>query len=383
MRRIRVLVVDDSVVVRRLVSDVISADQRFEVVGTAANGSIGLQKIGQLSPDLVTLDVEMPELDGLQTLVAIREKWPRLPVIMFSTLTERGAATTLEALSRGASDYVTKPANVGSVSLAQERVREQLLPKILAFCGHLLPAPAMAPVPPPKLPSIVAGTAFKTPRMGARREPIEIVAVGVSTGGPNALAELIPALPGDLGVPVVVVQHMPAMFTKLLAERLDKLSPLSVAEGIDGEWLNPGQVWIAPGDRHMLIQRQGDRCKLRLNDGPPENSCRPAVDPLFASVTECYGGRMLAVILTGMGYDGLRGSERVKLAGGRVIAQDEASSVVWGMPGAVARAGLADSVLPLHDIAAEIKQLVGLSTLRFNAFGTSRLEQPLHGNLQR
>ena len=380
MRRIRVLVVDDSVVVRRLVSDVISADQRFEVVGTAANGSIGLQKIGQLTPDLVTLDVEMPEMDGLQTLVAIRGKWPRLPVIMFSTLTERGAATTLEALSSGASDYVTKPANVGSVALAQERVREQLLPKILAFCGHLLPGSSAALVPP-KLPSAGVQAISKPPRVGARREPVGIVAIGMSTGGPNALAELIPALPGDLGVPIVVVQHMPAMFTKLLAERLDKLSGLSVAEGVDGEWLNPGQVWIAPGDRHMLVQRQGDRYRLRLSDAPPENSCRPAVDPLFASVAECYNGKALAVVLTGMGYDGLRGSEQVRRSGGRVIVQDEASSVVWGMPGAVARAGLADLVLPLQEIAAEIKQQVGLSTIPSKALGPSRLEQSLHGTL--
>lgn len=345
MKRIRVLIVDDAVVVRRMVSDVLAADPGIEVVGTAANGRIGLQKIPQVNPDVVTLDVEMPELDGLQTLKAIRETWKSLPVIMFSTLTERGAAETLTALSLGASDYVTKPANVGSVALAQQRIRDELIPKVKALCGVAAtpePVVALRPRPPAAGPAPVID---RTP---------DIVAIGVSTGGPNALARLIPQLPAGFPVPVVIVQHMPPMFTRLLGERLNAQSPLAVREAVDGEVVQAGSVYIAPGDYHLTLQRRGTSIVTHLTQDPPENSCRPAVDPLFRSVSQIYGPRALGVVMTGMGQDGLRGSEDLVHAGSRVLAQDEASSVVWGMPGYVARAGLADRVLPLDGLAPEI-----------------------------
>jgi two-component system, chemotaxis family, protein-glutamate methylesterase/glutaminase len=346
MKRIRVLIVDDAVVVRRMVSDVLAADPGIEVVGTAANGRIALQKITQVNPDILTLDVEMPEMDGLQTLKALRETYRDLPVIMFSTLTERGGTATLTALSLGATDYVTKPANVGSVALAQQRIKDELIPKIKALCGRSEPValPPRPPTPPAPLRA-AAATGSTTP---------EIVCIGVSTGGPNALAKLMPRLPANLPVPIVVVQHMPPMFTRLLGERLNTQSAIAVAEATDGQVLLPGHAYIAPGDFHLVVQRKNGAVVTALNQAPQENSCRPAVDPLFRSVSEVYGARALGIVMTGMGQDGLRGCEDLTRVGARVVVQDEASSVVWGMPGFVARAGLADRVLPLDEIAGEI-----------------------------
>lgn len=365
MAKIRVLIVDDSVVVRRIVSDVLTADPELEVVGTAAHGKIAMAKIPQVNPDIITLDIEMPEMDGLETLVAIRKIYPKLPVIMFSTLTARGATTTLDALSRGASDYVTKPANVGSVAAAQQSLRDQLIPKIKALCGKAgrvvpaaaTPAPNVArPVPAPRSVLVKAS-------------PIEVLAIGVSTGGPNALSELLPAIPANFPVPIVIVQHMPPMFTKLLADRLDQQCEIGVHEGAVGDRILPGQAYVAPGDYHMIVKRDRANLVLALQQEPPENSCRPAVDVLFRSVVGIYGSGTLGVILTGMGQDGLRGCELIRDVGGQVLAQDEQSSVVWGMPGFVANAGLADAVLPLNQIAGEIvrrvqKGRVGIPTER-------------------
>lgn len=352
MARIRVLVVDDSVVVRRIVTDVLTADPDIEVVGTAANGRLALAKLTQLAPDLVTLDIEMPELDGLATLVELRKTHPRLPVIMFSTLTERAASATLDALARGASDYVTKPANVGSVALAKDRIREELIPKIKALCGRGV---TRRPVPPP-VRSVTPGA--PAAKLAPRVLPVRVDAlvIGVSTGGPNALASIIPRLPAGYPLPVAIVQHMPPIFTRFLAERLDASSGLAVREGEEGAVFEPGVVWIAPGNYHMTLRRDGDMVRLALNQDPPENSCRPAADPLFRSAADLYGNRTLGLVLTGMGHDGLRGSERIREAGGQVLAQDEATSVVWGMPGAVAGAGMADGIFPLESIAAELIQ---------------------------
>lgn len=357
MRKIRVLIVDDSTVIRRLLTDALAGEEGIEVVGSAANGRIALAKIPLLNPDLVTLDIEMPVLDGLETLKALRPAYPQLPVVMFSTLTERGAIATLNALSLGANDYVTKPANVGSVVAGIQRVREQLVPKIRALCGQAFPAAR----PAASVPRTWLGerTGRRIASLAARR--IELVAIGVSTGGPNALTEIFKALPGDLRVPVLVVQHMPPVFTKYLAQRLDAVSELEVAEARGGELLEPGRAWLAPGDYHLALQRTGRGVVARLNQGPPENSCRPAVDVLFRSSAEVYGAGVLGVILTGMGADGQRGSECIRHEGGRVLAQDEASSVVWGMPGAVVGAGLANEILPLSGIAARISQLVGVA----------------------
>ena len=361
MRKIRVLIVDDAVVIRRLLGDCLAGDPDIEVVGVAANGRIALAKIPQVNPDVVTLDVEMPEMNGLETLVEIRKTHPRLPVIMFSTLTERGAAATLDALTAGASDYVTKPSNCGSVTIAMQRVRDDLVPKIKHLTGRVVAtaAPALATRESASVAKLAPVVPLQRRPAGPRgNAPIAVVAIGVSTGGPNALAELVPHLPGDLPVPVVIVQHMPPLFTRLLAERLDGRASLRVREGAAGDVLAPGTVSIAPGGRHMTVARSGTHVELALNDDPPENSCRPAVDVLFRSVVATYGAGTLGVILTGMGQDGLRGCELVRDAGGQVLAQDEASSVVWGMPGFVARAGLADRILPLKSIATEIASRV-------------------------
>lgn len=349
------LVVDDAVVVRKIITNCLVADPAIEVAGTAANGLIALSKIPQLKPDLVTLDIEMPELDGLGTLREIRKTHPRLPVIMFSTLCERGAMKTLEALSLGATDYVTKPSNVGGVSISMERIRDELLPKVRHF-GSLSagiitppsarPAPAATPAPPRRVtPSTLA-------------ERVDVVAIGISTGGPNALADLFPVFDKGFPVPIVLVQHMPPFFTKLLAERLAAKSNLSVRECEGGEVLRPGEAWIAPGGRHMVVKKAAAGMSLALNDQPPENSCRPAVDVLFRSVAETYGRHALAVVMTGMGKDGLDGCGHIKRAGGRVLIQDEASSVVWGMPGFVARDGLADDILPLSRLGHAIQEAV-------------------------
>lgn len=350
MHKIRVLVVDDSTVVRRLVTSALAGDPAFEVAAVAANGRIALSKIPQVNPDVVTLDIEMPELDGLATLAEIRKTYPKLPVIMFSTLTEKGAVATLNALALGATDYVTKPANVGSVTAAIQKVQGDLIPKVKALCKW-----------------DVSTVCQSTPRLGfnavraaaplAQTRPankVDVIAIGVSTGGPNALTQVFASLPGNLPVPIVVVQHMPPVFTRYLAERLSAASPLKVFEARSGQVLRPGCAWMAPGDFHLAIARSGDGVVTRLHQGPPENSCRPAADVLFRSVAEAYGPSALAVVLTGMGYDGLRGCESIRAAGGRIVVQDEASSVVWGMPGAVAKAGLADEVLPLGQIAGRL-----------------------------
>ncbi|MFL6145726.1 MAG: chemotaxis response regulator protein-glutamate methylesterase [Labedaea sp.] len=337
---ISVLVVDDSTVIRRLVTDVLSADPGIRVVGTAANGKIALEKIEALNPDLITLDVEMPVLDGVSTVRELRKTRPRLPVIMFSTLTSVGADATLAALAAGASDYCTKPANVGSFAESLASVRDQLLPRIHALCARRLPrVPVQRPV---------------AKRPTARTEQIKAVVIASSTGGPEALRTVLNGLPGNLGVPVLVVQHMPPVFTDMLAKRIDGTSQLRVAEAQDAEPVQPGRVYIAPGDRHLELVRFAGQVRTKLHDGPKENHCRPAADVLFRSAVEMYGGAVLGVVLTGMGQDGKRGCEKLVSAGGRVIVQDEDTSVVWGMPGVVAEAGLAEAVLPIGDVAKNI-----------------------------
>ncbi len=342
--RIRVLVVDDSVVIRRLVTHALSEEPLLEVVGTASNGLIALQRIEQLQPQVITLDVEMPGMNGLDTLREIRKRYPRLFVIMFSTLTERGAAAAIEALALGANDYVTKASNSGSLDASIRSLRMELIPKIRQFfrIGSER-EPAAGPVAAPPRPAVRSGPMAR-----------HVVAIGVSTGGPAALAAIMPQFPADFPLPVVIVQHMPPLFTRLLAERLQGHTALKVEEAHAGAAVEPGRVLIAPGDYHMRVKRQGLRVEATLDQGPPENSCRPAVDVLFRSVAECYGGGVVAVVLTGMGQDGLRGVQVLRPLGAYVIAQDEASSVVWGMPGFVARNGLADAVLDLGRVVPEV-----------------------------
>ena len=332
----------------------LSSDPQLEVVGAVPNGRLALARIPQLNPDLVTLDVEMPEMDGLETLAEIRKIYPLLPIIMFSTLTERGASQTLEALSLGANDYVTKPANVGSVSVAMERIRQELIPRIKTFCSRSVGIEARLSAPRP----IASHAQPLVPRAPSEPSRVDIVTIGVSTGGPNTLAEIFPEIPADFPVPIVLVQHMPPVFTKILAERLESVSRIHIREGQPGDILRPGTAWIAPGDYHMVLERSGGDVRIRTNQRPPENSCRPAVDVLFRSVAEIYRGNVLGVVLTGMGSDGLIGSERIREAGGMIFAQDEATSVVWGMPAAVAKAGLAHKILPRDQIGIEIARAV-------------------------
>jgi len=351
---IRALIVDDSVVIRRLVTHALTEDPSIEVVGSAANGRIAMKMIPLTNPDVVTLDIEMPEMNGLETLRAIRALYPQLIVIMFSTLSERGAAITLEALTLGANDYVAKAANAGSLDVSMSRLRDDLIPKMKQFF-RLGKSSALAAVETPASRIALPPRCSALPGKTIARKAI---AIGVSTGGPTALAELIPAFPKNFSLPVFIVQHMPPIFTRLLAERLQTLTKLRVIEASDGIPIEPGVIYIAPGDQHMRTARHGSEKRLLLDRSEPENFCRPAADVLFRSVADVYGGAVIAVILTGMGQDGRRGIERLRQEGAWVIAQDEASSVVWGMPGAVAKAGLADSITDLNSIVPEILKLV-------------------------
>ena len=385
MSRIRVLVIDDSVVVRRLVADALASDPQIDVIATAANGQIALAKIEQLAPDLVTMDIEMPVMNGIDAVRAMRRRGDKIPIIMFSTLTERGASATFDALAAGATDYVTKPANVGSVSEALKNVADQLIPKIKALVPHPGSGPtttprafgvARPPVPTPlaggaadraavrtadrpgvprrALAATSSGTIQLAPRPDGPARPVRVVVLGSSTGGPEALSRVLSAITTPLPVPLVLVQHMPPLFTKQLAARLDRLGASTVVESAGHEELLPGHVYIAPGDFHLELHPSARGSRTHLSQGPPVNFCRPSVDVLFRSAVKVFGGDVLAVVLTGMGADGRTGAEAVVSAGGTVLVQDEASSVVWGMPGAVAMAGFAHRVLPLDRVGASI-----------------------------
>jgi len=349
-QKIRVLVVDDSVVIRRLVCHALEEDPGLEVVGVAANGRVALSRILQVNPDVITLDIEMPEMDGLQMLRELRRHDRAIPVVMFSTMTERGASATFEALSLGADDYVTKASNAGSLDVSLANLRQELVPKIRQFFqiahpeGELRPAAASGP------PHLVAPSPFRAKRRA--------VAIGVSTGGPAALAKVVPQFPAGFPLPVFIVQHMPPLFTRLLAERLDTLTPLAVREGVDGEIAKPGHIYIAPGDQHMRLLNSSQGPTVTLDQTAPLNSCRPAVDALFSSLAEVYGPAVVAAVLTGMGHDGMSGAERLAARGAYVLAQDEETSVVWGMPGSVVTAGVANQILPLESIVPAILQEV-------------------------
>jgi two-component system chemotaxis response regulator CheB len=341
MAKVRILVVDDSVVVRRLVSRVLEEDPALEVVGTAPNGRIALAKVERLEPDLVTLDIEMPEMDGLTALARMRERHPEIKVIMFSVLTERGALHTLDALSLGAVDYVTKPARKTGPEEALQCIRDKLVPRIHAICCP---------------EEMGCASAAGDPRQAPAESPA-VVAIAASTGGPDAVPRLLQGLPRGFDRPILIVQHMPALFTRLFARRLDAQVALSVAEAHDGIALDRGGVWVAPGGTHLVVEEGAGGLQLGTREGPAELSCRPSANVLFRSVARHYGAGALAVVLTGMGRDGLEGCREIRRAGGRVLAQDKASSVVWGMPGFVVEAGLADSVLEPEDLAREITNL--------------------------
>ncbi len=350
MRKIRVLVVDDSVVVRQRVSAILSEDPAIEVAAFAPNGRIALDRIPQVKPDLITLDLEMPEMGGLEVLSEIRRRRLSLPVIMLSSYTEHGARETLEALARGAQDYVAKPSGLGSEAKASEYVRDVLIPKIKALCHDLDGPPAF----PATLLPRETGKA-PAPAAEERFGRADVLVVAASTGGPNALEQLLSGFPADFPLPVLIVQHMPPLFTRSLAERLTSASKIRVDEAVPGETPRPGRAWLAPGDFHMLVRRdEASAVRIETNQNPHVNSCRPAADVLFRSAAEVYGPATLAVVLTGMGRDGLEGCRAIRKQGGQVVVQDAPTSVVWGMPGFVAQAGLAHRILPLEQIGTEI-----------------------------
>lgn len=397
---IKVLVVDDSSVIRGIVSRWIEAASETSLFGSAVNGQDALERVKTDKPDIIILDIEMPGMDGITALPLLLKSCPQAKIIMASTLTRRNAEISLKALALGAADYVPKPTSLGGGEAAED-FRRELFARITALGGTRVrkpiaarPAPSAdvaprastvpastAPAPvarnevPPSVvkpapaPVRVSHTPVATESAPAASRatyqlrksallPPQIVVIGSSTGGPQALVAVISAIAPQLNVPVLITQHMPPTFTSILAESLARVSGLKCVEGANGMMLERGCVYVAPGDYHMIIKGKGG--PIELNQNPPENFCRPAVDPLFRSVAAAYGASALAVVLTGMGSDGRGGARSIVGAGGTVIAQDEETSVVWGMPGAVTQAGLAAAVLPLNSVGTEIRKHLGL-----------------------
>jgi two-component system chemotaxis response regulator CheB len=367
---IRVMVVDDSAVIRGLFSRAIEKDPEIKVVASVGDGRMAVDTLKRHEIDVVVLDVEMPVMDGLTAVPLLIAAKPGLPIIMASTLTRKNAEVSLRALALGAKDYVTKPSTTSELTSAAT-FQQELIAKIKALAGRRRfprppTPPALAPAPVRAAPGITTAAATgpahepATPRPArgttvtlrpAGSEMPDVLAIGSSTGGPQALFSVLGNLPKGLRQPILITQHMPATFTTILAEHLTRVSGRQCAEAKDGEIIESGRIYLAPGDFHMVVEgtTPGKRV-LRLLKTPPENFCRPAVDPMLRSLADSYGRRVLVAILTGMGYDGQKGAERLVQVGGTVIAQDEASSVVWGMPGAVALAGLCSAVLPIGEI---------------------------------
>ena len=365
---LRVLVVDDSVVFRRVIAGALASLPDVEVVGSVANGKLALQRVRELRPDLLTLDLEMPEIDGLGVLDALRQAGETVTVIVVSALTRQGSRATLRALEKGAFDFITKP-DFPSAEQSRGAILQELAPRLRALANRLEvrnilrqkptgAPPAATPnraLPSPKTPTATAESIAGRMNRVARPGKPELVLIGVSTGGPNALARLLPAIPRDIGVPFLIVQHMPAIFTQSLAESLAGKCAIKVREAVAGEIAQPNTAYIAPGGRQMRLGPGPEGAKvLQITDDPPENNCRPAVDYLFRSVASHFPGRAAAVILTGMGSDGTLGLRLLKRHGCYVVAQDEASCVVYGMPKAAVEAGVTDAVLPLDAIAGRI-----------------------------
>jgi two-component system chemotaxis response regulator CheB len=368
IKPLKVMIVDDTIVYRKIVSDVLSEIPGVQVVGAAHNGKAALLKIKALQPDLLTLDIEMPEMSGLELLERMRTEAPNVGAVMLSTLTQEGGAMTMRALELGAFDFIPKPQS-GTMAENREAVKKALEPILQAFSRihRNKRVPTFQRAATPQKPVIRAtrpapGAPSAVKRTGAS----SIIGIGISTGGPNALARLLPTLPGDIGVPIVIVQHMPPVFTQSLAKSLDSKCALEVHEAKNGEPLKPNSVYIAPGGRQMKIvaATDGRQRVIKITDDPPENSCKPSVDYLFRSIAELYVGRATGVIMTGMGSDGTTGLKLMKSNGAVVIAQDEGSCVVFGMPKEPIQQGIADVVAPLDGIGREI-----IKTLSYNGLG--------------
>lgn len=365
-KKVRVLVVDDTIVYRKAVSDIMEELPEVELVGVAHNGQIAMSKIKTLKPDLLTLDIEMPVMNGLEVLEAIRKNNLNIGAIMLSTLTAEGGEMTMKALELGAFDFILKPQSKNQHE-GKKEIKKLIQPMIrafsrsLAFPSRLRKPTALKPLTRPTtrgsgqrvrkdIPSKPSA-----PRTNYKGRS-EIVTIGISTGGPNALTQVLPKLPGEIGVPIVIVQHMPPVFTKSLAASLDKKCALTVKEAVDREQLKNNTVYIAPGGKQMKLvaSTDGTNRQIKITNDPPENSCRPSVDYLFRSVADYYVGRTTAVIMTGMGSDGTKGLHVLKEKGGYIIAQDEKSCVVYGMPKAPIESGITDAIVPLDKIADEI-----------------------------
>ncbi len=358
-RTVRVLAADDSAVMRGVIRtifqlhalDLSSRIPAMELCGVVRDGQEALDCVRALQPDVLLLDLEMPRMNGLQVLDLLRIQAPTLPVILCSAHTERGARTTLDALTRGAKDYVMKPSGQHEVASSVKLLMEQLMPKIAIAAGLLEPRRAALNLATEetRIPSLCLQAGLEG------RARVELVVIGLSTGGPAALEAMLPALPETFEAPVLVVQHMPKLFTSALSERLDRLCRLSVREAKDGDAVRPGGIWLAPGDAHMEIGPGGF---IKLHQGVPLNSCKPSVDYLFHSAAKFYGSSTLGLMMTGMGSDGLDGARAVRAAGGAVLAQDQASSAVWGMPGRVVKEGISCATLALPDLAGELIERV-------------------------
>jgi two-component system, chemotaxis family, protein-glutamate methylesterase/glutaminase len=361
--KLRALVIDDSALFRRVISDALSQLPDVEVVSTAPNGKIALERVALYNPDLITLDIEMPEMNGLEVLDALKERGFQRGVIVVSALTLKGGAMTIRALEKGAFDFITKPAS-GDQQANLAGIRASLAPIVeglrrrqeIRSILNNTPAPASQPsrpdLAPPARPAGLSGAPFEP---AANRPAVRMVLIGISTGGPNALMRVLPLLPADLPVPVLIVQHMPPLFTQSLASSLASRCAIAVKEAEDGEPARPHTVYIAPGGRHMKVSSTpAGEIMLRISDEPPENNCRPSVDVLFRSAANLFPGQSIPIIMTGMGNDGVLGLRLLKRHPCRVIAQDAESCIVFGMPGEAVKAGVVDQLLPLDRIADEI-----------------------------
>lgn len=364
--QIRVMVVDDSAVVRGIFRRTLEADPDITVVASAGHGQAAIDGLARRKVDVILLDIEMPVMDGMTALPKLLEIDPGVQIIMASTLTQRNADISIKALAAGAADYIPKPVAKQSIHSSHDFKRE-LLDKVKAL-SHAKRAgrrrnsgPARhGPVAPPETAGSAAPGSGLALRDASKSKP-EILCIGSSTGGPKALIAILENLGPKFDLPILITQHMPKTFTGILAEHLGRSSGRPSAEAVDGETIERGRIYVAPGERHMLIETRHGRPSLRLDDGPPENFCKPAVDPMLRSAASIYKKRLVTLVLTGMGYDGLAGGKAVVETGGTIIAQDQESSVVWGMPGAVANAGLCSAVIPLNEIAVHLNRLVGRS----------------------
>ena len=346
---IRLLIVDDSPFMRRAISSLVEGESDIKVVGTAKDGQDAIRQIQDLKPDIATMDIEMPVMDGLTALKIIMEKFP-IPIIMLSSLTEEGAKETLDALDLGAADYI--PKNLSNVSLNILKIKDDLISKIRAITAKKY---FFKPHSNEQTSGVFKAAPFKENGTAVKNNKIDIVAIGSSTGGPKALQDVIPKLPQNFPVPIIIVQHMPKAFTGSFAERLSSISHIKVIEAAGGEIIKPGTAYLSPGDKHLSIVKENRAgFAISLSNEPEDLINRPSVSVMMESVAKGYPGKALGVILTGMGSDGLMGMKKIKETGGKTIAQDEATCVVYGMPKAVVDADLADMVLPIYKIGDEI-----------------------------